>query len=124
MLSRGDGRVLLVVNALGDQRWSLPGGGVERGETDKQAILREIHEELHLNLEVSRLKWLGDVPTRSYVAPVFYYDIEDYEVEKLRIKRFEIREYVWTKSTKLPVGSQEFVTRALALVDKQSNLLK
>ena len=37
---------LLLVKEGGDEFWSLPGGGVDHGETDIQALKRELSEEL------------------------------------------------------------------------------
>jgi 8-oxo-dGTP pyrophosphatase MutT (NUDIX family) len=46
---RDDGRrwVLLIArrNAAGKPQWTLPKGGIEEGETDQQAALREVREE-------------------------------------------------------------------------------
>ncbi|MEX0952868.1 MAG: NUDIX domain-containing protein [Nitriliruptoraceae bacterium] len=46
---RPDGRrwVLLIArrNAAGAPQWTLPKGGIEEGETDEQAALREVREE-------------------------------------------------------------------------------
>ncbi len=46
---RPDGRrwVLLIArrNAAGKPQWTLPKGGIEDGETDEQAALREVREE-------------------------------------------------------------------------------
>jgi ADP-ribose pyrophosphatase YjhB (NUDIX family) len=62
--------------------WSLPGGGVKIGETTREAILREIHEET--GLEVT-LKELIDVI--DYIEPSsqdgtngikFHYALVDY----------------------------------------------
>ncbi len=45
-----DGSVLLVKNWLGLGHWSVPGGGAHRGENPKNAALREVQEELGLEV--------------------------------------------------------------------------
>ncbi len=49
----GDGRLLLVQrrNDPGAGLWSVPGGRVEPGETDEQALIREMAEETGLTVE-------------------------------------------------------------------------
>lgn len=42
--------VLLVRTWLGHQRWTLPGGGVARGEPVEAALQREIHEEVGVSV--------------------------------------------------------------------------
>ena len=62
-----DGRILLVrrANEPGRGRWSLPGGRVEPGETDAEALVREMHEETGLRVEPGRL--VGRVTRGPYV---------------------------------------------------------
>ena len=49
-----DNKVLLIRRVKeGKEYFVFPGGGVEQGESDKQAVVREIKEELGLNIQVS-----------------------------------------------------------------------
>lgn len=47
-------------------QWALPGGRLDDGETPEQAALRELHEELNLELSPGDIMGLlDDYPTRS-----------------------------------------------------------
>jgi 8-oxo-dGTP diphosphatase len=51
-----EGRMLMVEQGRGDERyWLLPGGGVKFGETLSDALRREFSEELRLRVGVSKL---------------------------------------------------------------------
>jgi 8-oxo-dGTP diphosphatase len=73
------GRLLLIRRACepGRGRWSVPGGRVESGETDAEAVMREVAEETGLAVEIVRL--LGSVQRQAPDAAVF--DIYDYSCQ-------------------------------------------
>jgi ADP-ribose pyrophosphatase YjhB (NUDIX family) len=62
-----EGRILLVRrrNDPGSGLWSVPGGRVEPGETDTQAVIREMAEETGLAVEPGAL--VGRVRRGPYV---------------------------------------------------------
>jgi 8-oxo-dGTP diphosphatase len=70
------GRLLLIKRGHepGAGRWSLPGGRVEPGETDAEALVREMREETGLVVRPGRL--LGSV--RRPYADGDVIDIRDY----------------------------------------------
>jgi 8-oxo-dGTP diphosphatase len=70
------GRLLLIKRGHAPQagRWSLPGGRVEPGETDQQAVIREIREETGLEIRCDRL--VGSV--QRLLPPDAVLDIHDY----------------------------------------------
>ena len=63
LIRRGD-RILLArlsVHAVEQGRWTLPGGGVDHGESPETALLREIAEETGLTATAGALLGVNDV---------------------------------------------------------------
>ena len=55
--------------------WGLFGGGIEKGETPKQAIIREIKEELDITLDQKRI-----IPLlKTKKISIFYYALENHQ---------------------------------------------
>ena len=50
-ISNAEGHVLTLKRTYGNKGWSLPGGAVDPGETIHQALLRECHEELGVEIQ-------------------------------------------------------------------------
>ncbi|WP_432565325.1 NUDIX hydrolase [Kineococcus sp. SYSU DK003] len=57
-----DGSILLTrlsSNTPSPGRWTLPGGGVDHGEHPLTAVVREVHEETGMDVDVDRLAEIG-----------------------------------------------------------------
>jgi 8-oxo-dGTP diphosphatase len=76
VVTDGHGRLLLIKRGHepGAGLWSLPGGRIEPGETDAEALVREMLEETGLTVEPGRL--LGRVQRPGAGGDVI--DIRDY----------------------------------------------
>ena len=65
-------RLLVVEQRVNDARdWSLPGGKLEAGETLKEALVREMHEETGLDVRVVKLLYVCDLPEDHLVHVTF-----------------------------------------------------
>ncbi|QIW09346.1 NUDIX domain-containing protein [Francisella sp. LA112445] len=60
-----DGKMLLV-RVRDNTIWYFPGGKIDEGETHLQTIIRELDEELNVQIQSSELKYLGEVITDNH----------------------------------------------------------
>jgi ADP-ribose pyrophosphatase YjhB (NUDIX family) len=76
IVTDGQGRLLMIKRGHepGAGLWSVPGGRIEPGETDAEAVVREMIEETGLTVEVGRL--IGRVQRPGLNGAVI--DIRDY----------------------------------------------
>ena len=76
-----DGRVLMVHERSrrsgGGEWWTLPGGGIEPGETPEQAVRREVFEET--GLVVGDARYVLEMPYPSGMTSVFSVTVADGE---------------------------------------------
>ena len=75
-MADGEGRLLMIKRGHepGAGLWSIPGGRIEPGESDAEAVVREMIEETGLTVEVGRL--IGRVQRPGLNGAVI--DIRDY----------------------------------------------
>lgn len=64
-----EGRKLLCARSRGKEAWFLPGGKREAGESDSDALLREIREELGVELRGDTLQPLRTFEAQAHGQP-------------------------------------------------------
>ena len=97
--------ILLQRSSLGSQKWSLPGGGVEKSESLKAAAVRETYEEAGIKISPPQLKYLGETASQkrwpSVTMNFFKVELKDQIIPKIS-RPLEILEVRWFKLGELP----------------------
>ena len=96
VLRDDDGRVL-VVRKRGTERFMLPGGKIEQGETPSDAAVRELREEVGAELDPEALVLLGEwtAPAANEPDHLVHGHIYEHPFVHGLSARAEIAELVW-----------------------------
>ena len=118
LLQDEQGRVLITQRrpqAFMPLKWEFPGGKVEAGESDEQALRRELQEELEIEVEVGE-HFAGRV--HSY--PDFNVDFHVYrcQIESGSLKKIAVHDFKWVPIEELdsfdfPPADQPTVSRLI-----------
>ena len=57
---------LLLAYSSNKNAWYLPGGKVDKGETSKEALIREIREELNIDLQPDKIEKYKHISAPAY----------------------------------------------------------
>lgn len=102
-----DGRYLITQrreSAVLSLRWEFPGGKVESGETDEQALQRELHERLDAAFTVGRKIGEKQHDYDGYTVVLALYAATLDEGKPVRAKR--VRDFRWVASSEF--GTYQF----------------
>jgi putative (di)nucleoside polyphosphate hydrolase len=133
MLLNADGLVLVARRAgLNDRHWQMPQGGIDEGESPRQAALRELEEEIGTNraeilaeapgwidydlpAEVARQAWGGAYRGQTHKWFVLRFTGRDRDID-LATDHQEFDAWKWVAMETLPMLVVPFKRAAYALV--------
>ncbi|HPX69486.1 MAG TPA: 8-oxo-dGTP diphosphatase MutT [Bacillota bacterium] len=114
-----DGKVLIAQRQQGshmEYKWEFPGGKLEPDETPEECIIREIKEEMDIDIEVDDI----------YKVVKFRYEEKDIlllcylcRIIKGDLKAIECNDFRWVTKDELP--GFDFVPADLPIVEKLIN---
>ncbi len=133
MLLNADGLVLVARRAgMNDRHWQMPQGGIDEGESPRQAALRELEEEIGTNraeilaeapgwidydlpAEVARRAWGGAYRGQTHKWFVLRFTGRDRDID-LATDHQEFDAWKWVAMETLPMLVVPFKRAAYALV--------
>jgi 8-oxo-dGTP diphosphatase len=96
-----DGKYLITqrrASAVLPLMWEFPGGKVEPGETDQQALKRELLHRLGVDIEVGKLISFVSHPYEHYVVDLFLYECAQAAPETEALASLAVNSFKWVAS--------------------------
>ena len=112
---QGEPMIFATQRGYGDLKggWEFPGGKIEEGETPKEALKREIMEELDTEIKVGKL-----IDTIEYYYPAFHLSMDCFWCEivkgELVLKEHEAARWL----TREQLGEVEWLLADVTLIEK------
>jgi len=113
-----NGQVLLAKSSKWKNRFTLPGGHIELGETIEAALKREIKEEVGLEVKPIRLLLMQEaIYSEEFYKPKHFLFLDflcETETADVKVDKDEIQEFVWADPEKaLEMNVDSFTRRTI-----------
>jgi 8-oxo-dGTP diphosphatase len=105
--------LLLIRQTYGRSAWTLSGGGFKKNETKEQAVIREVKEELGLDITPGYIGEFTHNPEHK-IDTVFCFVAQIEKVDP-QIDHLEIKEAKWWNINNLPEDHSMSLQRVLAM---------
>ena len=112
---KGEPMIFATQRGYGDLKggWEFPGGKIEEGETPKEALKREIMEELDTEIKVEEL-----IDTIEYDYPTFHMSMDCFWCEIVK-GEFVLKEHEAARwLTREQLGEVEWLPADVTLIEK------
>lgn len=92
----------------------LPGGFVDYYETAEEGIIREVKEELQVNITKNQIKYIASYPNTYFYKEVLYYTLDLFfevnltEKPLITLEKDEISTFLWINKDKIPLEKLAF----------------
>lgn len=97
--------ILLVKSPKWNNKWTMPGGHIEPGESIEKALLREAEEEIGLKMKSKGIISFGElIGSKDFHRPAhfIYFDIFcKINSANVKLDMEELFEYIWVKQKRL-----------------------
>lgn len=93
--------ILLIRHSFGPYYWTLPGGGIKKGEDPAIAAVREVKEELNINITTPIFLGTTPLSTDYKNCTIFVFSFSP-PTQDFRIDEVELVEAKWFSLTELP----------------------
>ncbi len=115
-----NGKLLLVRISYAHKKWSLPGGGVDKGESFEQAALRELKEEVGIVVEhiIDIGEYRSDRNFKRNIVRCFYAHTDS---SFFKIDNLEISEAGWFAVGEFPEACSPAIPQILEIYKKFIN---
>lgn len=113
-------KVLFIKNSYGHKyrNWTLPGGGVKKGESLEEAAKREVMEEVGIRLDnlVNKGSFLYTGEGKKNTIWVFFTEVDR---DETKIDNFEVEQVSWEKIDSLTLRSSPIARKCFELAGFQ-----